>query len=745
MLPLPKHQARPLYPFPAMAMIILLTLLFWEWLRPLPLLTATHAVYPFVLFFAAVLGLKVLSVKWYISLPLLSFMVLFFIHQLYFTVPLFSVSWLAYLVQDVLGAVLFILQREWVSVSFLSRTLFFFGLIWLIALSLYQSVLLRQRALYFVVMTITYLAVMDTFTPFEAQAAVIRAVISGFLLLSLLQWCRIARQTEPQQRLESVPRPLSWLAMSLIFIVAAAGMAYTAPKAEPAWPDPVAFIQGYGEGSGMKEKGVQRVGYGGSDKVLGGPFIQDDTVVFHALTDTLHYWRGESRDYYNGRGWENTDSLEIFFPFEEVGQIKTEMGFSLTESGTETEIIRAELYYEGERSQLFYPGDPLELRVFADTDVVLGWDIFSGRWYSYARSGRHQPAPLAGYELVSEYPSYSVKALKETNKEQVPPEIRNRYTQLPDSLPDRVRELAQEAAAGAATMYDQVRAIESYFRRNGYEYETEDVPVPGPDEDYVDQFLFETQRGYCDNFSSAMVVMLRTLDIPARWVKGFTSGEVVERTDGKLTTVVRNKNAHSWVEVYFPGTGWVPFEPTRTFQNPYQFVQDDVELSQEQEMAAVEEDFLEQQLAERLEHEDSEPAAALTDEQSSAAGFKTAGWMAAAGLVCVLLLSLTVLLFWRKVILSWVIWRYRQGMDREWLLNTYALLIRYLGRFIKPKHPSQTLREYILSLETHLDPDNINPLIRSFEETRYGNRQPSVSRMRQVYRLWRAVMKQLKS
>ncbi|MBM9834622.1 transglutaminase domain-containing protein, partial [Enterococcus faecalis] len=79
--------------------------------------------------------------------------------------------------------------------------------------------------------------------------------------------------------------------------------------------------------------------------------------------------------------------------------------------------------------------------------------------------------------------------------------------------------------------------------------------------DYVDQFLFESQVGYCDNFSTAMVVLLRSLEIPARWAKGFSPGSPATE-NGITTYTVRNLNAHSWVEVYFDGYGWVPFEPT---------------------------------------------------------------------------------------------------------------------------------------------------------------------------------------
>src|SRR5699024_6506512 len=113
------------------------------------------------------------------------------------------------------------------------------------------------------------------------------------------------------------------------------------------------------------------------------------------------------------------------------------------------------------------------------------------------------------------------------------------------------------------------RAIESYFASNGFVYETENVAVPSEQEDYVDQFLFDTRAGYCDNYSSSMVVLLRTLDIPARWVKGFTSGEQISSSldDTEEVYEVTNANAHSWVEVYFSDVGWVPFEPTKGFSN----------------------------------------------------------------------------------------------------------------------------------------------------------------------------------
>src|SRR5699024_6341380 len=142
------------------------------------------------------------------------------------------------------------------------------------------------------------------------------------------------------------------------------------------------------------------------------------------------------------------------------------------------------------------------------------------------------------------------------------------YTQLPESLPSRVDELAEEITADYDNRYDKSRAIEQYFGRNGFVYQISNVPVPEEEQDYVDQFLFDSKAGYCDNYSTSMVVMLRTLDIPARWAKGFTSGEkMTEQANGTDVYEVTNANAHCWVEVYFPDIGWVPFEPTQGFSN----------------------------------------------------------------------------------------------------------------------------------------------------------------------------------
>jgi transglutaminase-like putative cysteine protease len=154
--------------------------------------------------------------------------------------------------------------------------------------------------------------------------------------------------------------------------------------------------------------------------------------------------------------------------------------------------------------------------------------------------------------------------------EDVPPEIRARYTALPRGIPDRVHELARVAAglapdAAGTTVppapYAQARAIEAFLHQYPY---TLELPLPPGDVDVVDYFLFDLQRGFCDYFASAMVVMARSIGLPARLAAGFRQ----QPADARGVQTVRQIDAHSWAEVYFAGYGWVEFEPTPPFAVP---------------------------------------------------------------------------------------------------------------------------------------------------------------------------------
>jgi transglutaminase-like putative cysteine protease len=132
---------------------------------------------------------------------------------------------------------------------------------------------------------------------------------------------------------------------------------------------------------------------------------------------------------------------------------------------------------------------------------------------------------------------------------------RNYYTLLPPFDP-RILELARGLAAGKTTPEQRAWAIEDYLRRNfGYTLDMLPREVPDP----LAHFLFERRQGHCEYFASAMAVMLRSIHIPARVATGFQSG-VYNPVSG--WHIVRSGDAHSWVEAFIDGRGWMTFDPT---------------------------------------------------------------------------------------------------------------------------------------------------------------------------------------
>lgn len=136
-----------------------------------------------------------------------------------------------------------------------------------------------------------------------------------------------------------------------------------------------------------------------------------------------------------------------------------------------------------------------------------------------------------------------------------PEAIRETYLQLP-ALDPRIRPLAEKIAAGSSSEYDKAANIQRYLIAH-YSY-TLDLTGP-PANDPLANFLFIRRSGNCEYFASAMTVMLRSIGIPARYVTGFLPGEY---NDVGGDYIVRQSDAHAWVEVYFPGYGWMTFDPT---------------------------------------------------------------------------------------------------------------------------------------------------------------------------------------
>jgi transglutaminase-like putative cysteine protease len=530
-------------------------ILIWEWIRPLKELTDTGNIGVFVFYLLLSFLLSFLQMKIWLSVSVKLLYILRTIYSLYYEGGFFSYDWISALLGDMKNNLTYVMAGNWVDLTNQFRTLLFFMLLWLMTYLIHYWLLNRKRIFLFFVVTLTYITILDTFTQYSAKEAIVRAIVTGFAAMGILTLHRIIVQ-------EKIGKDFSfskkWMTSLTVLIAISVGIGIITPKAEPIWPDPVPFIKSLNEKSGGA--GTQRIGYGTDDSELGGDFVGDDSVVFRAEAETKHYWKVETKDVYTGKGWVASDSNDDRISLNTDEEVPIYSFDGDVEAREREAIIYPFITYP----HIVYPFGVKHVNL----DGALELDEMLEKLYvkNQENSNSNQP-----YELEYSVPRYSVTKLQQvisSEQSRLAPEFIAKYTQLPADLPPEIHELALEVTKGQNTWFDKARAVERYFDKAIFTYNQKNVAVPGRNDDYVAQFLFETHVGYCDNFSSSMIVMLRTLGIPARWVKGYTAGEFKEvGNQGGNIYEVTNNNAHSWVEVYFPGSGWLTFEPTPGFTN----------------------------------------------------------------------------------------------------------------------------------------------------------------------------------
>lgn len=280
---------------------------------------------------------------------------------------------------------------------------------------------------------------------------------------------------------------------------------------------------------------------------LQGKLDTDSTPAMWVKSEEPFYWRGETADYYTGRGWRSTAEIEG----EEVS------GRGLSNPYTKYADVR-----RVEQTFVFAPGMTSKVIFAANTPARVEVPTGRFRWDSAGNVFTDYLASGSSYKVISYVPRFDAGILRNPSAS-YPVDIRNRYLQLPENLPDRVKKKARLITAQADNPYDKAKAIERYLSEN-FPYDLS-VEVTPKDRDVVDYFLFDLKEGYCTYHSTAMVVMLRSVGIPARWVKGYMTGSL---DSGTGVYEVSKADAHAWVEVYFSDFGWISFEPTASFSLP---------------------------------------------------------------------------------------------------------------------------------------------------------------------------------
>jgi transglutaminase-like putative cysteine protease len=268
-----------------------------------------------------------------------------------------------------------------------------------------------------------------------------------------------------------------------------------------------------------------------------------DGVVMYVRTGAPAYWRGLVFDTYRDGAWTSSDGSFTTYPaYVEARSLPPPPGPQL---GTFVQVFRPVRTLPG----VIYAADPVASIYYPASE--LRRDGY-GTWLA--------PGPLrAGqtYSVVSYLPDHSPAALHKTPAGSGGAEARYLDAR---QLSGRGAGLARSVAPAGGDTYNTVIAVTGYLQSH-YRYSLEIGHVP-PGRDPVDWFLFDTGTGYCEQFATAEVLMLRSLGVPARLATGYSTGDYDEVLD---QAVVHERDAHAWVEAYFPGHGWVPFDPSPGF------------------------------------------------------------------------------------------------------------------------------------------------------------------------------------
>jgi hypothetical protein len=481
---------------------------------------------------------------------------------------------------------------------------------------------------------------------------------------------------------------------------------------------------------------------GFSDRVqLGriGEIQQSSSLVMHIQIDgDIHgvfdlKWRGVALSLFDGTSWSNPYEHHLL-PRTAGGQF---LLLSSSEGRAGSHIIHYRVLMEPIADNVFFLApEALSLagnfRQLSEDDAGAVFDA-------------DLEHPVNTYDAQSNIAQHAPAELRNAPQD-YPPAVLLNYLQLP-RLDPRIAPLAAQITAPESNNYDKAVALERHLRTHyGYTLQLGNSSHRDP----LAYFLFERKQGHCEYFASAMAVMLRTLRIPSRVVNGFRTGEFNDVTSQYL---VRASNAHSWVEAYFPGYGWISFDPTpaapaevRTGWNRWTLYADAISSFWREWVVSY--DMSHQYILghraaqggtqwirrmqrwERRQYQTWLGAARRTGQRVSDAPWR---WgTIAVGVVALLILGAYSARLWRVIRRRRVAARPERS-PRIAATIWYERVLRMLAKRGWQKSPAQTPAEFVASFEDKTVRDPLARFAEHYERARFGDSAEDAARLPEVY------------
>jgi len=460
---------------------------------------------------------------------------------------------------------------------------------WAVYLAMIWVARSKLRIYMVLLASVLFFAIRDSFSQLVLWQEVSIVLVCGLLLLVLRHLAELkSRAPLLWETLAEYPTTIGVPVVLILVLTFTIGA--IAPSVNPLLMDPyTAWRISQGESVPALGKGIvvsqpsgdSSSGYSRDDSTLGGSFRFDYSTVMTVDTSKRTYFRGETRSVYTGSGWESSEAEKRQRPFGVSGETLAADPTIDTSLLTTQEVTQTVTMEQEAPFPVLFAGFQISKVEALDNGQTPTSEL---RWFPQQSelrvAGKHYPKT---YQIVVQEPIIDEAGLRGARASYAGDPQWDAYLQLPITLPPRVRDLAADITKNAANPYDKAKSLEQYLSTTFPYTNTPDM-AQATSKDFVDRFLFEVKQGYCDYYSSAMVVLARSVGLPARWVKGYSSGqspipEEIQRL-GNMTQqtsfdadaageyTVRNADAHSWAEIYFEGYGWIPFEPTSGFALP---------------------------------------------------------------------------------------------------------------------------------------------------------------------------------